>query len=205
MRDRTTALAGSTWLGVLLVLAPGLWMLVELFLVNDPTIAADPVEYVLRHLGFVAVVLLVATLLLVPLAGAFPKWSWLQALRRQRRLWGVSAGFYAVLHVAIHFVGEGGLATYGRDWAKPFFLSGALALMVLLLLLVTSIPGAVRYLGARRWKRLHRGVYLAAALALYHQIHAHKVFPVEVVGIFGPLVCLEVLRVFRFLRKSGQA
>jgi len=63
----------------------------------------------------------------------------------------------------------------------------------------------VRWLGGRRWKRLHRLAYLAAALAAYHQAAARKLFPVQVLWIFVPLAALELARVIkeRAVRASG--
>jgi DMSO/TMAO reductase YedYZ heme-binding membrane subunit len=46
-------------------------------------------------------------------------------------------------------------------------------------------------------RQRHRLAYLAAALAAYHQAIARKVFPMQVVWIFGPLAVLEVARVWK--------
>ena len=54
----------------------------------------------------------------------------------------------------------------------------------------------LRLLG-KRWKPLHRLAYVAAALAAYHQAAARKLFPMQVVWIFGPLILLEIARVLR--------
>jgi DMSO/TMAO reductase YedYZ heme-binding membrane subunit len=61
----------------------------------------------------------------------------------------------------------------------------------------------VRRLGPRRWKWLHRLVYIAAVLVVYHQISARKVFPTQVVWIFGPVLVLEIWRITR-ARKVGR-
>jgi len=52
-------------------------------------------------------------------------------------------------------------------------------------------------MGGRRWKGLHRLAYIAAGLAAYHQAAARKIFPVQVLWIFVPLVLLELARVIR--------
>ena len=52
-------------------------------------------------------------------------------------------------------------------------------------------------LGGKAWKNLHRLAYLAAALAAYHQAAARKIFPMQVVWIFGPLVVLEIARIWK--------
>jgi sulfoxide reductase heme-binding subunit YedZ len=84
-----------------------------------------------------------------------------------------------------------------REIQKPFQLTGLVALVILLVLTITSLHAAVRWLGGRRWKNLHRLVYVAALLAAYHQAAARKIFPMQVVWIFGPVVVLQIARVWR--------
>jgi len=56
-----------------------------------------------------------------------------------------------------------------RDIAKrPFILVGFAAVLLLTALAATSFNRAVKALGARRWRRLHKLVYAIAALALLH-------------------------------------
>ncbi|HWA10963.1 MAG TPA: ferric reductase-like transmembrane domain-containing protein [Opitutaceae bacterium] len=178
------------------IVLPGLWPAWPL-LRQDPSVLADPLKYVLHHLGFMACVLLVVVLAFTPLRVLFPKWGIALALNRHRRLVGVSAFVYAALHFATHLLYEGGFHVLASDVTKPFLISGLLAFSILLVLAVTSLHAAVRWLGGRRWKNLHRFVYLAAALAAYHQIYAQKVFPIQVVWLFGPLLALEAARVVR--------
>ena len=192
-----TRLLGSRAFVAACVVAPGLWMGWPLFLSGDPSVAADPAKYVLHHLGFTASVLLAAVLLLSPLRAVFPRWRGAQVLQRHRRFIGVSAFVYAGLHVTMHFIYEGGFGTFRTDWQKPFILVGLGAFVILTVLAVTSPGAVVRRLGRKRWKALHRLVYLAAILVLYHQISARKVFPVQVLWIFGPLLAFEVLRIAR--------
>jgi sulfoxide reductase heme-binding subunit YedZ len=51
---------------------------------------------------------------------------------------------------------------------RPFILVGLLALMLLLPLALTSFNAAIRWLGAARWRNLHRAVYGIAVLAILH-------------------------------------
>ncbi len=179
------------------VLAPGLWLAWPLFLSGDPSVAADPAKFVLHHLGFTAAAVLAATLALTPLRVVFPRWRAAQVVQRHRRFIGVSAFVYAALHVGMHFIYEGGFATFRTDWQKPFIAVGAVAFLILALLAATSAKPVVRALGARRWKAVHRAVYLAALLVVYHQVSAKKVFPMEVVWVFGPVLVLEAIRIWR--------
>lgn len=178
------------------VVLPGLWPGWPLFR-QDPSVLADPLKYVLHHFGFVACVLLVVVLALTPLRVLFPKSGSVQALNRHRRLIGVSAFIYAFLHLATHLLYEGGFAILASDLKKPFLLTGLIAFSILLALAATSFNRAVRWLGGRNWKQLHRFAYIAAALVAYHQAAARKIFPLQVLWIFVPLLVLELLRIFR--------
>jgi len=93
------------------------------------------------------------------------------ALARFRRMLGLYVYFYAVLHMLCYswldmeFV----VGDIARDIAqRPFILVGFLALLLLTALAVTSWSRAIRLLGARRWRQLHRLVYAVAMLAVLH-------------------------------------
>lgn len=182
----------------LLIILPGLWPVYPLFIKQDPSALADPLKFILLHLGLMASILLAVVLTFTPLRVLFPKWAIALALNRHRRLVGVSAFGYGLVHFSVHILYEGGFATLGHtletDVTKPFLLTGMIALTILLVLTITSLHAAVRWLGGRRWKNLHRLAYVAAALVAYHQSAARKVFPMQVVWIYGPLVALEAAR-----------
>lgn len=186
-----------------LIVLPGLWPLWGLFIQPDASVLADPLKYILHHLGFVACVLLATVLTFTPLRVLFPKSPVALALNRHRRLVGVSAAVYALLHFTTHLVYEGGTdptaipAILRTAVSKPFQLVGLIALVILLVLAITSLHTVVRWMGAKRWKNLHRLVYVAAALVAYHQAAARKVFPVQVLWIFVPLATLELPRIIK--------
>ncbi|WP_158277446.1 ferric reductase-like transmembrane domain-containing protein [Opitutus sp. ER46] len=192
-----------------LLVLPGLWPAWPIFVTRNPSVLADPLKFILHHLGFVACVVLVTVLTFTPLRVLFPHAPLVQALNRHRRLVGVAAAAYAALHFATHLLYEGGTdvaflpAILATAVEKPFQLTGLIAFVILLVLAVTSPHAILRRLGARRWKFIHRFVYLAAALVAYHQISARKVFPVQVLWIFVPLLALELARIVTSLRRSA--
>jgi sulfoxide reductase heme-binding subunit YedZ len=51
---------------------------------------------------------------------------------------------------------------------RPYITIGALTLLLLVPLAITSSNGWVRRLGGRNWQRLHRLVYVVAGLAVLH-------------------------------------
>jgi len=195
-----------------LLVLPGLWPLWPIFLRPDASVTADPFKYVLHHLGFVACLVLATVLAFSPLRVLWPKWGVAQALNRHRRLVGVAAFVYAALHLGTHLIYEGGFefaaipATLKTAVGKPFQLTGLIAFTILLVLALTSLNSAIKWLGGKRWKNIHRLAYVAAGLAAYHQAAARKLFPMQVVWIFGPLVILEIARVWKQRQpKSGAA
>ncbi len=191
-----------------LIVLPGLWPLWPIFGSHNPSVLADPLKLVLHHLGFTACLLLVAVLSFSPLRVLFPKWGVALALNRHRRLVGVSACVYGVLHFLTHLVYEnGGGATLSKILTtalqKPFQLAGLITLAILIVLAVTSLPVFVRWLGGKNWKKLHRLAYVAAAFAAYHQATGRKIFPQQVLWIFVPLAVLELLRVIRQFQRTA--
>ena len=186
----------------LLLLLPFLWAALPI-LRPEPT-NADPLKSTLLHLGLIASILLAITLTLSPLRVLFPKSPLALALNRHRRLIGVSVFAYALLHLTAHtrHVYDGSFDTFFKELQKPFQLTGLVALTILLVLTITSLHALVRLLGGKAWKNLHRLVYLCAALVIYHQASARKIFPMQVVYIFGPVLALEIARVLKQRRTA---
>jgi len=126
----------------------------------------EPGRYLLLNLGQGALILLLCTLSLTPLS-RLTRWKGFSVIRRQLGLWTFS---YAVLHLLSYLLFILGLnwTALGEDLQKrPYVIVGALALLILLALAVTSNRYAMRRLG-KRWKPLHKGVYAALALVLLH-------------------------------------
>jgi sulfoxide reductase heme-binding subunit YedZ len=93
------------------------------------------------------------------------------AVARWRRMLGLFAFFYALLHFLSYAWLDMGFdaAAIARDIPKrPFVLIGTLALLLMLPLAATSLNRAVKALGAQRWRRLHRLVYLLVPLGVLH-------------------------------------
>lgn len=130
------------------------------------SLGADPVETLLRELGWWAVTLLVAGLAVTPLRH-WLKQAPLLRLRRPVGLWGFT---YAVLHFTVYLMLDRQLAWAEilQDLSKrPYIMVGLAAVLLLLPLAATSTARAMRQLG-RRWQKLHRLAYVAAALGVLH-------------------------------------
>jgi sulfoxide reductase heme-binding subunit YedZ len=147
----------------LLPLASIVWRAFE---IGGSDLGANPVEKIQDTLGIWGLRLLIVTLAITPLRDWFNA-PWLITLRRM-------LGVYAFVYVSLHFLNwlilDQGMywAGIGDDIARrPFITIGFLALVLLIPLAVTSTNGMMRRLG-RRWKTLHRLVYLIVLLGIWH-------------------------------------
>ena len=127
----------------------------------------DPVQKLNRELGDWALIFIIITLAVRPFADLTKK----PGLMAYRRMIGLYAFFYTLLHVS-SYVGidlQLDLGEFVRDITnRNYILVGALTLILLIPLAVTSSKGMIKRLGGRRWKRLHSLVYLIAILGTLH-------------------------------------
>jgi sulfoxide reductase heme-binding subunit YedZ len=158
-------------------------------------LGANPIEAILNRFGYWTLVLLLASLLPTALQKLFG-WSW---PIRHRRLIGLFAFFYAVLHLAT-YVGLDQFfdcAAILEDVVKRKFITVGFASFLLLLpLALTSTSWAVRRLGYDRWKRLHRLTYAAAILGVVHFTWRVKADLREPLIFAGTLALLLAARLY---------
>jgi methionine sulfoxide reductase heme-binding subunit len=182
-------------LGVLI--GVGVWLLVIPALTG--TLGANPLEKLLHQSGEIAIWILGAVLALSPLRVLFPPSRIVGALNRHRRVMGVSACVYGLLHFACHVLYEGDLDGLERSLSKPFIWFGAAGLSILVALALTSNNWSIRALGGKNWKLFHRLAYLAAALLIYHQSIAGKGHWQIARWLLFPLAALQIARVTKTL------
>lgn len=130
-------------------------------------LGANPVEFIQRSTGTWALVFLCITLGVTPLR-RLTGWQW---LLRLRRMLGLYAFFYGCLHITTYLWLDQSfdLAAIVKDIAKrPFITMGFLAFALMVPLAVTSTDDMVKRLGARRWQRLHRAVYVIVVAGVIH-------------------------------------
>lgn len=114
-----------------------------------------------------------------------------------RRMIGLYAFFYVCLHIT-SYVWLDMLFDWVELWAdvlkRIYITVGFAAFLLLVPVAVTSTKGWVKRLGARRWQRLHKVVYLIGLLAVVHFIMMRKGFQIE------PLVYASILMVLLAFR-----
>ena len=160
----------TKWLAKPLVfvasLLPALYLGAGAFGLLGFSLGADPVKYMLHACGLWALRFLFITLCMTPLRDATRSVFWL----RFRRMFGLFAFFYVVLHFAVYLVLDQG-GKVGAVWEdivkRPYITIGMLALLLLIPLAITSTARMQRRLG-RRWIKLHRLIYVVSVLGVWH-------------------------------------
>ena len=155
---------------------------------------AEPVKGMEHFTGRTALVILFITLSVTPLR-RLTGWN---GIIKVRRLIGLFAFFYALVHFSIFLVFDLALS-FGdltREVVKrPWITVGFSALLLLAVLAATSPQAMVRRLG-RRWRTLHRLIYVAAALGVLHFTWAQKKdirLPLIYAGVLAGILALRLV------------
>ncbi len=165
--SRRVALKVAVWA---LCLAP---LVLLLFRAATGNLSANPISFVTTWLGDWTLRLLLASLAMTPLRILFGL-SWPLALRR---LLGLFAFFYAGLHFSVWLVVD-----HFFDWRemgadivkRPYITVGMTALTLMLPLAATSTVAAIKKLGGKNWRRLHRLAYAIGVCGVLHYLWLAK-------------------------------
>lgn len=164
---------------------------------------ANPAEALEHATGFTALWFLLSSLAATPLR----KVTRVAAFTRLRKPLGLWAFGYATIHLGCYLVFDQSLL-WGEIWydirERPYITVGFAAFLILLALAVTSPDRMVRWLGGRRWKALHRMVYVAAALGVLHFLWLVKRDITRPVVAAVVLVTLLALRLERRKPVEGE-
>jgi sulfoxide reductase heme-binding subunit YedZ len=151
-------------------LIPAAWVVGAIasdFFNGTRLLGSNPIKEAEHFTGRWVLRFLVVTLAVTPVRQTFG-WNWLQ---KYRRMFGLFAFFYALLHLLIYFLLDlelmwGELAADIID--RPYITIGMAAFLLLLPLAVTSTARMVKRLGGKRWAKLHRAVYIIVILGTIH-------------------------------------
>jgi sulfoxide reductase heme-binding subunit YedZ len=168
------------------------------------TLGANPIEAITHSTGSWTLRFLLITLSVTPLR-RFTGWNW---LLRLRRMLGLYAFFYAVLHFVTYiwldqFFDLGAIA---KDVVKrPFITLGFASFLLLLPLAATSTNAMVKRLGAKNWLALHRLVYAIAGGGVVHYWWLVKRDITQPAIYAAALALLLGLRLLFFARERAAA
>ena len=184
----------SKWTKVLVFL---LWLVpfaVLLWRIIHSDLGPNPVQFVEYTTGKWTLRVLVLTLAITPAR----KLLRMPQLIRFRRMLGLFAFFY----VCLHFLSYLGIDKYfiwgsiGSDLHKrPYIIAGFTGFVLLVPLALTSTAASIRWLGGKRWRMLHRLIYLTAVAGVIHyywQVKSDKRAPLAYAAIFGLLFAWRI-------------
>ncbi|MDX1517297.1 MAG: protein-methionine-sulfoxide reductase heme-binding subunit MsrQ [Woeseiaceae bacterium] len=146
-------------------LVPAALVVTDLFEITG-SLGANPVEAILDRFGNWGLRFVMVALAVTPLR-RITGWNWLQ---RFRRMLGLFAFFYVLMHFLTWFVLDQGMllsAILEDIVERPFITLGFTALVLLTAMAITSTNGMRRRLG-RNWDRLHMSVYAVGILGVWH-------------------------------------
>ena len=160
-------------------------------------LGANPIEFFLRTTGVLTLTFLMITLSITPLRKLFG----MNQLIKYRRLLGLFAFFYGVIHLSTYFIfdRDASVSSMVEDVVKRrFILFGMSALLLMVPLAVTSTNGMIKRLGGKRWQRLHRLVYISGLLGVIHfwmivksDIFYPAIFGLVLVSLLGYRIYLK--------------
>lgn len=188
-------------------LLPLAWLL---FALLTGRVMGDEVKFMQHVTGDTILTCLMLTLAVTPLR-RLTGWN---EIIRVRRLIGLTAFWYACLHLSTYLVFDQSLSIDEilKDIVKhPWVLVGFTAFLCLVPLAITSTTGWVRRLGGKRWQRLHRLVYVAAAAGVLHyfwlvkkDVQAPLVYGAVLLVLLGSRVWLARDRILASRSPSGR-
>jgi|KBSMisStandDraft_5_1062788.scaffolds.fasta_scaffold19064_4 sulfoxide reductase heme-binding subunit YedZ len=147
-----------------------LWLAYAAYGSSDPTeyVTANPIEYITHYTGDWTIRFLCFTLCITPLRMLLNR----PQITRFRRMLGLFAFFYGCLHLATWIFLDPRQNTIAAIWEdimkRRYITLGMLAFLAMLPLAITSTAGWVRRLTFKRWKQLHRLVYVSAIAGVIH-------------------------------------
>ena len=162
-------------------------------------LTAEPVTEIEHFTGKWTLRFLALTLAIAPLI-AITRWGW---LIRYRRTFGLFAFFYACTHFALYLTLDLELrfSDIWEDISERIYITiGFTALLLLVPLAITSTKGWIRRLGNKRWKALHRLVYVTSVLGIIHfwmSVKLDLTSPILFSLLFASLLGWRVWRAIR--------
>ena len=195
----------AKWLLYLTHVAAWIPLAILFFDFWSSNLGPEPIREITLRTGEWALILLIGSLAITPLKILFG-WKQLFPLRK----W---LGLYAFMYVTLHLLIFVGL-DYGFAWGfiieeitrRYYAIVGFVAFLILLPLAATSSKWAMRKLG-KKWRTLHRLVYLAGMLGVLHfALTLKNPFgePVIYGVVLGLLLLVRVPRVKKYFTQLQQ-
>jgi sulfoxide reductase heme-binding subunit YedZ len=175
-------------------------------------LTADPLVEITNETGIWTLRFVVITLAITPIRRLI---GW-NTIIRFRRMLGLFAFFYAMLHFLTYLVGDrfasldfpdgfvawstfvNLMASIWDDIAKrPYITVGFIAFVSMIPLAFTSTAGWIRRMGGRNWQRLHRLIYVTGIAGVIHywwRVKADTLHPLIYAAIVALLLGYRLAR-----------
>jgi sulfoxide reductase heme-binding subunit YedZ len=185
-------------------------------------LTADPLVEITNQTGIWTLRFVVITLAITPIR----RLSGWNPLIRFRRMLGLFAFFYVMLHFLTYLVGDrfasldfpdgfvawstfvNLMASIWEDVVKrPYITVGFIGFVSMIPLALTSTARWIRRLGGRNWQRLHRLVYLTGIAGVTHywwKVKADTLHPIIYAGIVALLLGYRLALSFKRSRWQRQ-
>ncbi|MDR6774919.1 sulfoxide reductase heme-binding subunit YedZ [Azospirillum sp. BE72] len=201
LRAAANAALASRWAKpavFILCLVPLVW---TVRLAYTGELGAEPVLESVKASGLWALRFLLIALALTPLRML----TGVAGLARFRRMLGLFAFFYATVHLST-YVGLDQFFDWAAIWKdivkRPYITVGMGAFLILTALAATSTDGMVKRLGGKRWRALHKGVFVAGLAACLHFIMLVKGW--QTAPLVYALICIGLLAFRRWPIRLGR-
>jgi sulfoxide reductase heme-binding subunit YedZ len=158
-------------------------------------LGANPIQEITHVTGDWTLRFVLITLAITPLR-RLTGWN---ALIKYRRMLGLFAFFYSLMHFGTYIVLDQFFAwdLIGKDIVKrPFITVGFLGFTAMVPLALTSTTGWIRRLGGKRWQQLHRLIYVTAVAGVVHYLWLVKVVGSRQLAYAAVLTVLLGLRIW---------
>ncbi len=143
----------------------------------------------------------------------FPGFAFNELLVHSRRALGVSTFFFALFHSVIDYFyslsGSIQFIYFLPDVQRFSFIFSIIAILIMFLMAATSFIDAITLLGYKKWKLLHRFIYPAAGLILFHTftigshfVNPQALFPSLVISFVLVFMLLEAGATAKFIMKD---
>lgn len=174
------------------------------------TVPSDQLFYIRTQqvLGLLALVYWYIALAISPVVYILGRQR-LRHLVFMRRAIGVSAAYFALLHLGIALWGQlggfAGLLVLPGAFQISLVLGGV-AMLALGAMALTSFDAVIRKMTFRRWKWLHRITYGAFIAVLLHvwMVGSHVTYSGVQIAAFTALLLLAVIESYRILKETDK-
>lgn len=165
-------------------------------------LGANPIEASNRFLGDWALRFILIALAVTPIR-IMTRWN---PIMRFRRMMGLFAFAYVVLHLTSYVALDQFFdwPAIWKDIIKRWYITvGMTAFVLLIPLAVTSTKGWIKRIGGKTWQNLHKLVYPAAILGVFHFYMMIKADFTEPI-IYGVILAILFgIRIFESIRKEN--